>query len=189
MSSLAHGIDPLDPEVAGLWEQWRARLVAWACSGQLGHAARIALRLPADHPGLDRFVAAIRQADFSDLPAIRVLDGEAMENSPCAYAPQKRLILINRDWLDGALEEQVFAVLSEQLGHHLDVLFNPVDTPGDEGELFLECLRGEPSAAIRAMFSRNEEIGVVHLQDGDLEVEEAGVGATCLDPRDLPSHG
>ena len=57
---------------------------------------------------------------------------------------QQRLVLIDRGWLEDALEEKVIAVLSAQLGHHLDALFNASDIPGDEGELFLECLRGDP---------------------------------------------
>ncbi|WP_259730598.1 MULTISPECIES: hypothetical protein [Synechococcales] len=173
--------------LATLIEDWRSQLVVWAGNGKLSHAAQVALQLPADHSGLQGFVSRIRRRDFSDLPPVRCLDPEAMEESPCAYSPERPLILINRDWLDHALAEQVIAVLSEELGHHLDVLFNPVDTPGDEGELFLECLRGDLSAETIVMYRRhNEESGVVHLEGEDLIVDEVGVGAMCLDLRDLP---
>lgn len=176
-----------DGDLVALINGWRQQLMVWARSGRLSRAAQLALNLPPDHPGLQRFVATIAAADFSPLPPIVALDWEAMEGSPCAYAPERQLILINQDWLDEALAEQVFAVLSEQLGHHLDVLFNPVDTPGDEGELFLECLRGgEPSADTIAQFRSEEPDGVVHLDGETLVVEEAGVGAICLDLRDLP---
>ncbi|MEB3319325.1 MAG: hypothetical protein VKI63_00100 [Cyanobium sp.] len=175
-----------DLDLLRILEVWRDRLVLWAGSGVLSRAAQIALRLPPDHAGLQRFIGSIAAGDFRELPPIRVLDGEAMEESPCAYAPARRLILINRDWLDGALDEQIVAVLSEQLGHHLDVLFNPRDTPGDEGELFLECLRTDPSPETLALLrSHNEDCGVVHLEGEDLAVEEAGIGAYCLDLRDL----
>lgn len=80
------------------------------------------------------------------------LDWEDREGSACAYAPERRMILINRDWLEDALAEQVVAVLTEQLGHHLDVLFNSVDTPGGEGARFLECLgAGESSKTLFAL--------------------------------------
>lgn len=177
-----------ETELATIIEDWQRHLVVWASNGQLSHAAQVALQLPADHPGLQGFVSRIGRRDFRDLPPVRCLGPEAMEESPCAYSPERQLILINSDWLDHALAEQVIAVLSEELGHHLDVLFNPVDTPGDEGELFLECLRGDISAESIAMFRRhNEESGVVHLEGEDLIVDEVGVGAMCLDLRDL-SH-
>ena len=174
-----------DAVVAG----WHQQLVAWARDGRLGRAARLALNLPDQHPGLDQVVARLAAADLRDLPPIQCLDWDAMEGSPGAYAPQRQLVLINRDWLEEALAEQISAVLTEQLGHHLDHLFHPVATPVDEGELFLECLRRDPGSEAIALFRCRQEHGVVHLDGEDLEVEEAGIGAWCLDLRDLPQHG
>lgn len=176
-----------DGELLDLIRNWQALLTLWAADGRLSRAARIALNLADHHPGLDAFVAMLAAGDFRELPRILVLGWEEMEGSACAYAPERRLILINREWLANALAEQVFAVLTEQLGHHLDVVFNPLDTPGDEGELFLECLRaGDPSDDTIALFRKDEPGGVVHLHGETLAVEEAGVGAVCFDLRDLP---
>jgi hypothetical protein len=47
---------------------------------------------------------------------------------------------LNQDWLAGASAAQVIAVLTEELGHHLDGLLNVEDTPGDEGEWFSRLL-------------------------------------------------
>ncbi len=159
----------------------------WARNGLLAEAARIALHLPEQHSGLDAVVAKIAAGEYTDLPGILPLDWEEMEGSACAYAPERALILVNREWLENALDEQVFAVFSEQLGHHLDVLFNPVDTSGDEGERFLEYLRAGASCPDTITPFRDEEPrGVVHLDGETIAVEEAGVGAICLDLRDLP---
>ncbi|MEB3262355.1 MAG: hypothetical protein VKK94_05280 [Cyanobacteriota bacterium] len=38
-------------------------------------------------------------------------------------------IYLNADWLATASEDQAIAVLSEELGQHLDGLLNAVDTP------------------------------------------------------------
>lgn len=177
----------LDHELLELIGGWQERLMLWAENGLLAKAARIALTLPDPHPELDQLVAKIATGDFTDLPPVIPLDWDDMEGSPCAYAPEKGLILINREWLSSAVSEQVFAVFTEQLGHHLDVLFNPADTPGDEGEIFLECLRmGEPSEGARAMFHNEEPHGVAHLDGETIAVEDAGAGAFCLDLRDLP---
>lgn len=183
----AEASDQRDGDLVVLIGRWQERLMLWARNGLLAKAARIALSLPEQHPGLDAVVARIAAAEFTDLPGILPLDWEGMEGSACAYAPERALILINREWLENALDEQVFAVFSEQLGHHLDVLFNPVDTPGDEGERFLECLRAGASCPDTLSPFREEELrGVVHLDGETIAVEEAGVGAICLDLRDLP---
>jgi hypothetical protein len=177
-----------DAQLEHLIRSWRAQLSLWAANGRISRAAQIALNLSDQHPQLHEFVAMIASGDFRPLPQILVLNWEEMEGSACAYAPERGLILINREWLENAVDEQVFAVLTEQLGHHLDVLFNPLDTPGDEGELFLECLRaGDPSDDTIALFRNEEPGGVVHLHGETLSVEEAGVGAVCFDLRDLPN--
>lgn len=176
-----------DDELAELILRWQQRLLFWACNGLLTKAAQTALALPDHHPGLDAAVARIAAADFTELPAILSLDWDEMEGSACAYSPERQLILINREWLDTAVAEQVFAVLTEQLGHHFDVLLNPVDTPGDEGERFLECLRaGGSGEDTLTQFADEERHGVVHLHGETIAVEEAGVSAVCLDLRDLP---
>lgn len=173
-------------ELVALISSWQEQLALWARNGNLERAARFALNLPENHAGLNAFISLIVANDFSRIPAIIPLAWDAMEGSACAYAPERGLILINVDWLETAVAEQVFAVLTEQLGHHLDVLFNPVDTPGDEGERFLEFLRAGGLIEATSDLFRDEEIGgVVHLDGETLEVEEAGVGAVCLDLRDL----
>lgn len=182
----AEASDQRDGDLVELIGRWQELLMLWARNGLLAKAARIALSLPEQHPGLDAVVARMAAAEFTDLPAILPLDWEEMEGSACAYAPERGLILINREWLENAVDEQVFAVFSEQLGHHLDVLLNPVDTPGDEGERFLECLRaGDACEDTLTPFRDEEPRGVVHLDGETIAVEEAGVGAICLDLRDL----
>lgn len=176
-----------DGELAELIRRWHQQLMAWARNGRLSMAARLALNLPDPHSGLEGVVARIAAANLQDLPTVLALTWDEMEGSACAYAPDRQLILINLEWLENAVAEQVVAVLTEQLGHHLDALFNPVDTPGDEGERFLEALRSGASAATTLPpFPEEEHHGVVHLDGETIAVEEAGVGAVCLDLRDLP---
>lgn len=88
-------------------------MLLWSCNGLLTMVAQTALALPDHHPGLDADVARIAAADFTELPAILSLNWEEMEGSACAYSPERQLILINREWLDTAVAEQVFAVLTE----------------------------------------------------------------------------
>ena len=59
-----------------------------------------------------------------------------MPGAAGAYAISTGTIYVNQDWLKTASYDWVMAVLTEELGHHLDGLLNTVDTPGDEGEFF-----------------------------------------------------
>ena len=65
-----------------------------------------------------------------------------MPEAAGAYALGTGTIFLNREWLERASHEQALAVLTEELGHHLDGLLNSSDTPGDEGERFAALLLG-----------------------------------------------
>lgn len=87
MNDPAEARDQRDGALLALIGRWQERLMVWARNGLLARAARIALSLPEQHPGLDAVVARIAAAEFTDLPAILPLDWEEMEGSACAYAP------------------------------------------------------------------------------------------------------
>ena len=72
--------------------------------------------------------------DFNTIPPIVLLSSDGISGAMGAYAVSTNTIYLNADWLAAANREQVFVVLTEELGHHLDGLLNMVDTPGDEGE-------------------------------------------------------
>ena len=52
-----------------------------------------------------------------------------MNGAMGAYAISTGTIYLNADGLATASEDEAIAVLSEELGHHLDGLLNAVDTP------------------------------------------------------------
>ena len=127
-----------------LLPEWQARLQGWAADGSLVAAARLALlRENTPQPLADR----ARQwsvGDFTALPAIILLLSADLLGARGAYAGSTATIYLNRDWLAVASKDQLSAVLTEELGHHLDGLLNGADTPGDEGELFALLLSGGP---------------------------------------------
>ena len=112
---------------------WRTRLTAWASDGSLGAAAREALQLDGEPAELTALISQWAAGDFSALPPIEVLEGSVLPGAAGAYAISTGTIYLNGDWLASASEQQVIAVLTEELGHHLDGLLNTSDTPGDEG--------------------------------------------------------
>jgi hypothetical protein len=70
------------------------------------------------------------------------LPGKAMPSTAGAYGISTGTIYLTQEWLQSAIRERVLAVLSEELGHHLDGMLNASGTPGDEGELFAALLGG-----------------------------------------------
>jgi hypothetical protein len=166
-------------------EDWRQQLRQWSRSGALSRAAREALRLPGEPEPLRRVLERWGAGDFGDLPPVRVLPASAMPTAAGAYASATGTIYLNQAWLRGASRAHVIAVLTEELGHHLDGLLNSSDTPGDEGELLAALLQGEGAvgqARRQALLAENDA-GQVRVGDQALAVEQAGrVVSTPIQP-------
>jgi hypothetical protein len=80
--------------------------------------------------------------DFSNLPAIEVIDGDTLGNARGAYSIENNTIYLARNFLNTAPQETIQSVILEEIGHYIDAEINNQDTPGDEGELFSNILRG-----------------------------------------------
>jgi hypothetical protein len=126
-----------------LHQEWKLKLSQWAADGSLDAAAGAAFRLEGRPAELAALISQWAEGDFSALPPIVLLPASSMPGAAGAYAISTGTIYLNQDWLAGASAAQVIAVLTEELGHHLDGLLNVVDTPGDEGEGFAGLVRAE----------------------------------------------
>ncbi|WP_341884221.1 cadherin domain-containing protein, partial [Synechococcus sp. UW140] len=101
-----------------------------------------------------------------------------------AYALSKGTIYLNADWLSGASKAQIFAVLTEELGHHLDGLLNAVDTPGDEGELLAVLLSTDkaiPGNSRQLPLSQDDK-GSISIEGTTLSAERAFSTTTASPP-------
>ena len=133
---------PLPTSLETVRPAWQEQLQAWAADGSLASAARHALELgPEDPPLLSELVSQWTEGDFSALPPIVLLPASSMPGAAGAYAISTGSIYLNQDWLETASDERVIAVLTEELGHHLNALLNPSDTAGDEGKVFASLLK------------------------------------------------
>jgi hypothetical protein len=146
-----------------LLEDWKKLLIDWAGSGALARAASQALLLQAEPEPLKRLVSRWGQGDFSGLPPIVLLPASSMSGAAGAYAISTDTIYLNQNWLAAATLAQAMAVLTEELGHHLDGPLNAVDTPGDEGELFASLLAGAQLSAadLLALRTQSDQTQVV----------------------------
>jgi hypothetical protein len=79
--------------------------------------------------------------DFSQIPAIRVLDS-GMGNILGAYASSTDTIYLSQTLLDTAPTSQIVAVILEEIGHSIDNKINLSDSAGDEGKIFSALVRG-----------------------------------------------
>ena len=174
---------------------WQALLQDWSASGQLSSAAQNALRLNGMPDQLKTLVSRWSAGDFSDLPPIALLSASDISGAMGAYATSTGSIYLNQDWLRTATTAQVNAVLTEELGHHLDSLLNQADTPGDEGELFSARLN-TAAAYSPQLLKEEQQSDTLHirLENTDILAEASAadtlppvitsfsIGSTRLDP-------
>jgi len=158
--------------LATLLTRWWELLQDWAVSGRFSSAVVEALALSGEPELLQRLQAQLALGEVSTLPPVELLPSEAMGGALGAYAVSTGTIYLNASWLETADEGAVQAVLTEELGHHLDTLLNTADTPGDEGALLAALLLGdgltaEQVAALRA----EDDRGVVQVQGLAVAVE------------------
>jgi len=153
-----------------LLQDWHEQLCAWARTGELTLATQEALRLVGEPEQLKQLVREWSEGDFRHLPPVVLLPGSAIPGATGAYAISTGTIYLNQDLLASTSRERAIAVLTEELGHHLDALLNTIDTPGDEGHALRRFIDGTNTAhnsyndagtitlghtSISAEFSRN----------------------------------
>ena len=139
--------------------------------------------LSGEPEALKNLAAQWSAGDFSGIPQIVLLPSADISGAMGAYAISTGTIYLNAGWLAAASKDQVNAVLTEELGHHLDALLNEVDTPGDEGELFCTILlheNGAISTQERQRLVTENDDGIVDVDRQTISVEQATVISTPI---------
>ncbi|NER82200.1 MAG: hypothetical protein F6K42_22090, partial [Leptolyngbya sp. SIO1D8] len=98
--------------------------------------------------------------DFDNIPKVEVRTREELQGAFGAYANSTNKIYINQEFLGSAPQNQIVAVLLEEIGHSIDAQLNRQDTPGDEGEVFAELVRGNTlsSSQLANLQTQNDTI-------------------------------
>jgi len=112
--------------------------------------------------------------DFSQIPAIKILDS-GMNGAKGAYASSTNTIYLSQDFLAGATAVQVVTVMLEEIGHSLDAQLNKSDSPGDEGEIFSNLVRGIAlsDSTLQALRAEND-FATIYVDGQPLPVETSG---------------
>ena len=166
--------------LSALLPEWHLLLQEWSASGRLTTAAQEALLLNGEPGALTDLTNQWSAGDFSGLPPIVLLSSADINGALGAYAISTGTIYLNADCLAEATKEQVLAVLTEELGHHLDGMLNTVDTPGDEGELFAQLLLN-PELGAEAIEALRQQVDQIQISlDGvSIQAEAAVVNGTA----------
>ena len=107
------------------------------------------------------------------LPAIEVRSDADLAGALGAFSGQTQKVYLSESLVKGD-SSQLEAVLIEEFGHYFDFRFNTTDTPGDEGELFSNVVRGVNLSNSELRRIQNEDDHAVISLDGQLiSVEEA----------------
>jgi hypothetical protein len=114
--------------------------------------------------------------DFAILPKIQVLTEGELGSANGAYASELDRILVSQDFLI-QMKDDVNAVaelLIEEIGHKLDCVLNGcVDSPGDEGAIFLLLVTGHPlSAETLAALRSIDDRAVVNIDGSQVAIEK-----------------
>ena len=171
-----------DEFLASLLFEWYALLQGWAADGSLMAAAQEALLLNETPEALEELAAQWAKGDFSALPPIVLLSSADISGAMGAYAISTGTICLDSDWLGTASLDQVNAVLTEELGHHLDNLLNEEETLGDEGELFAALLNrdGLVGTQERQLMLDENDQGTVLVNGVMIAVEQSAVTRTPI---------
>ena len=172
-----------DEILTSLLPEWHKLLQGWSADGSLVAAAQEALLLQGEPPpGLKDLATQWASGNFSGIPPIVLLSPAEINGAMGAYAISTGTIYLNADWLAGASKEQVFSVLTEELGHHLDGILNAVDTTGDEGEYFSRILSGVVlTEAQKAVLRAESDSGIIQAEGKSLEVDYS-LQSTSIQP-------
>ena len=107
------------------------------------------------------------------LPAIEVRSDADLAGALGAFSGQTQKVYLSESLVKGD-SSQLEAVIIEEFGHYFDFRFNTTDTPGDEGELFSNVVRGVNLSNSELRRIQNEDDHAVISLDGQLiSVEEA----------------
>lgn len=161
-----------DQLLVDLMNRWHALLQAWALSGAFAQAAEKALHLSSTDPWLQSILHELASGNTVNLPPIQLLDSQRMSGALGAYSAEKATIYLNRQRLARAGDDEILAVLTEELGHHLDAAGNLKDTAGDEGKYFAALLTKQDAQA--AAFTSDAK-GIILDENGQATETEFSI--------------
>ena len=115
-----------------------------------------------------------KSRNFSQIPPIEVLSDEVLGTANGAYSSSTNKIYLSASFLNTASSAAIVNVILEEIGHYVDDQINPVDTVGDEGELFSHLVRGvNLTEAELTYIQAEDDRAVIDLEGHFIQIEQA----------------
>ena len=115
-----------------------APLIEWACGSKAQSHLEQVFGNSLHWPTAYKHLSAFRSGNFLNLPPISILPPEQMPSLWGGYSRDLRQIFLSAD----CPEDQLAAVLIEEIGHFLDQELCTEETPGEEGAHFAALVLG-----------------------------------------------
>ena len=116
--------------------------------------------------------------DNSNFPIIEIRPGKELNYADGAYGDTERIYL-SAEFVARNIHDPnaISSVILEEYGHFLDAHFNPFDTPGDEGELFVSYIQGKSltESEKRAIATQNDR-ATISINNELVQIEQANSG-------------
>ncbi|NEO85642.1 MAG: hypothetical protein F6J87_15535 [Spirulina sp. SIO3F2] len=130
-----------------------------------------------DQAALADLTAQLSSGDVSGLPSIEVRSGEELQGAKGVYVAELDQIFLSAEFLATATQEQVVAVILEEMGHSFDTLLNETDSAGDEGNIFANLVLGYEmtDAQLAALYAEDDSLTLTI--DGQTVEAEAAIPA------------
>ncbi|REJ42170.1 MAG: calcium-binding protein, partial [Microcystis flos-aquae DF17] len=115
-----------------------------------------------------------KSRNFSQIPPIEVLSGEVLGTAKGAYSSSTNKIYLSASFLNTASSAAIVNVILEEIGHYVDAQINPVDSAGDEGEIFANLVSGKSLTPTElAQLKGENDHAVINLGGQAVEIEMA----------------
>jgi len=125
--------------------------------------------------------------NFSQFPQIEVVNSDVLGSAEGAYAISTNRIYLLNQFLSAASQQSLVTVILEEFGHFVDAQVNATDTPGDEGELFSDLVRGvNLSAAELSRIKAEDDHANIVINNQSIQIEQATLSANDLQLNNYP---
>ena len=171
------------------------KLKEWSANGHFLWATKKAFQLTEAPAELEQVIHELSCGKNDSLPTVELLDGRIMGGLRGAYTHSdpkgNEKIYLNLDWIEVADNDQIDAVLLEEIGHALDFKINGIiDTAGDEGAIFSALIRNEILASNQSTQSDHHTISIDGINTAieaslpePMMVKDINAGAGSSSPR------
>ena len=138
---------------------------------------------------VDHLLADYKDGKFTDLPSIQLESDSVMGQTNAAFSADNSKIYINAQFAATASIKELTSVIAEEYGHAIDTLLSPVDSKGDEGELFAKIVTGETLNQPLINAIKNDDDRTTLFLDGKNRlVEQSQIAAASVNGRLYQSH-